>query len=112
MAAWPSCTVPPTDWVPTLMRVATNNTWTGTRNGYELDGVDQWKALTSNLGDVGRNNSLFPRNETLLNVDNVTNKAAAFIYVDPNTGKQWKLIEGALTTRYSYVTNAMVYEDR
>ena len=31
-----------------LMRVATNNTWTGPRNGYTLDGVDQWEAMTAN----------------------------------------------------------------
>jgi len=102
-----------TDWMPTLMRLATNNTWTGPRNGYALDGVDQWEAMTANKSYAWTvsNPQFSPRNETLLNVDNVTNKDAAFIWVDPSTGKQWKLIEGGLTSRFSYVTNAMVYED-
>ena len=60
---------------------------------YELDGVDQWEAMTANKSEA-ISRTLSPRNETLLNVDNVTNKDAAFIWVDPETGKQWKLIEG------------------
>jgi arylsulfatase A-like enzyme len=35
-----------TDWLPTLMGLATNNEWTGSLFGAELDGVDQWEAIT------------------------------------------------------------------
>lgn len=36
-----------TDWLPTLMGLATNNKWSGSYTGAELDGVDQWKAITT-----------------------------------------------------------------
>lgn len=36
-----------TDWLPTLMGLATNNEWTGSMVGAELDGVDQWAAITT-----------------------------------------------------------------
>ena len=36
-----------TDWLPTLMGLATNNQWTGSLFGAVLDGVDQWAALTT-----------------------------------------------------------------
>ena len=36
-----------TDWLPTLMGLATNNQWTGSLFGAELDGVDQWDAITT-----------------------------------------------------------------
>ena len=36
-----------TDWLPTLMGLATDNQWTGSLVGAELDGVDQWAALTT-----------------------------------------------------------------
>lgn len=34
-----------TDWLPTLMGLATDNQWTGSYSGKELDGVDQWEAI-------------------------------------------------------------------
>ena len=36
-----------TDWLPTLMGLATDNEWTGSMVGAELDGVDQWSAITT-----------------------------------------------------------------
>lgn len=36
-----------TDWLPTLMGLATNNEWTGSLFGAELDGVNQWEAMTT-----------------------------------------------------------------
>jgi len=37
-----------TDWLPTLMGVATNNEWTGSYIGNEIDGVDQFASMLSN----------------------------------------------------------------
>jgi len=42
-----------TDWLPTLMGLATGGQWSGALFGAELDGVDQWSALTS-LGQSPR----------------------------------------------------------
>ena len=36
-----------TDWLPTLMGLATGGAWGGALFGAELDGVDQWDALTT-----------------------------------------------------------------
>ena len=36
-----------TDWLPTLMGLATNNKWKKGLFGADLDGVDQWDAITS-----------------------------------------------------------------
>ena len=36
-----------TDWLPTLMGLATNNEWTGSYINSTLDGVDQWTAMTT-----------------------------------------------------------------
>ena len=36
-----------TDWLPTLMGLATGGAWGGALFGAELDGVDQWGALTT-----------------------------------------------------------------
>jgi hypothetical protein len=47
-----------TDWLPTLMHVATDGQWTGSLNGTELDGVDQWDAI-STLGDSPRSEIVF-----------------------------------------------------
>ena len=63
-----------TDWLPTLMHVVTDNSWTGPRSGYKLDGKDQWDAMMSD------NTIPSPRNETLLNVDNVTNKESSIVW--------------------------------
>jgi len=35
------------DWLPTLMGLATNNTWTGSYSGAEIDGDNIWPHLTS-----------------------------------------------------------------
>ena len=35
------------DWLPTLMMVATDGAWTGSYSGATLDGVNQWDALIS-----------------------------------------------------------------
>ena len=40
-----------TDWLPTLMGLATGNEWSGSLFGAELDGVDQWNAI-SNAGST------------------------------------------------------------
>jgi arylsulfatase A-like enzyme len=38
-----------TDWLPTLMGVATNNEWTGSYVGNTVDGVNQFASMLSNL---------------------------------------------------------------
>lgn len=38
-----------TDWLPTLMGLATGGEWTGSYTGAELDGVDMWDAIINNL---------------------------------------------------------------
>jgi len=42
-----------TDWMPTLMGLASGGLWKGSMTGAEIDGVDQWNALTTN-GDSPR----------------------------------------------------------
>jgi arylsulfatase A-like enzyme len=37
-----------TDWLPTLMGLATNRQWTGSYSGADLDGVDFWDAMLNN----------------------------------------------------------------
>ena len=37
-----------TDWLPTLMGLATGDQWTGSFAGADLDGVDLWNAIVSN----------------------------------------------------------------
>jgi arylsulfatase A-like enzyme len=37
-----------TDWLPTLMGLATNKQWTGSYSGADLDGVDFWDAMLNN----------------------------------------------------------------
>eukprot|EP01034_Spumella_vulgaris_P028918 gene28918-35871_t len=34
-----------TDWLPTIMRLASNGKWTGSMKGHELDGVDMWNSV-------------------------------------------------------------------
>ena len=52
----------------------TDDLWTGPRSRYRLDGKDQWDAMMSD------NTIPSPRNETLLNVDNVTNKESSILW--------------------------------
>ena len=37
-----------TDWLPTLMGLATEAQWTGSYSGADLDGIDLWDAIVSN----------------------------------------------------------------
>eukprot|EP00595_Chromulina_sp_UTEXLB2642_P002971 CAMPEP_0196767722 /NCGR_PEP_ID=MMETSP1095-20130614/41897_1 /TAXON_ID=96789 ORGANISM="Chromulina nebulosa, Strain UTEXLB2642" /NCGR_SAMPLE_ID=MMETSP1095 /ASSEMBLY_ACC=CAM_ASM_000446 /LENGTH=272 /DNA_ID=CAMNT_0042136311 /DNA_START=638 /DNA_END=1456 /DNA_ORIENTATION=+ len=37
-----------TDWLPTLMGLATNGEWTGSYSGADIDGVDMWDAIMTN----------------------------------------------------------------
>jgi len=37
-----------TDWLPTLMGLATGGAWTGGLTGNTIDGVDMWNAVTTN----------------------------------------------------------------
>lgn len=37
-----------TDWLPTIMGLATGNTWTGSYVGNDIDGVDMWSAINDN----------------------------------------------------------------
>jgi arylsulfatase A-like enzyme len=39
-----------TDWMPTLMGLATGGTWSGSYVGAELDGNDMWAAITTHTG--------------------------------------------------------------
>ena len=47
-----------TDWLPTLMNIATNNEWKGSLNNSIIDGVNQWEAISTP-------NTLSPRYEIL-----------------------------------------------
>ena len=59
-----------TDWFPTLMHVATNNTWSGTRiNGEPVDGVDLWDTLISCQRGETATNYYSPRTSALVNWD-------------------------------------------
>jgi arylsulfatase A-like enzyme len=40
------------DWLPTLMHVATAGAWEGSLSGAELDGVDLWQAITTTKNTV------------------------------------------------------------
>jgi len=64
-----------TDWFPTLLRVAGGNT----NGSFELDGVDQWDAIT------GATDS--PRNEILHNIDEIANNSAL-------RSGDWKIVVG------------------
>jgi hypothetical protein len=37
-----------TDWLPTLMHIATDGQWTGSLTNAELDGLDMWEAILTN----------------------------------------------------------------
>jgi hypothetical protein len=50
-----------TDWLPTLMGIATNNAWIGSYANSELDGFDMWSAILSD--------SESPRHEIVHYVD-------------------------------------------
>lgn len=39
-----------TDWMPTLMHVATNGAWEGPLNGYDIDGVNFFSQITDTYG--------------------------------------------------------------
>ena len=41
-----------TDWLPTLMGVATNGAWEGSLSGADLDGVDLWSAIATTKNTV------------------------------------------------------------
>jgi hypothetical protein len=40
-----------TDWLPTLMGLATNGTWSGSMVGHSIDGADMWESLMTD-GDT------------------------------------------------------------
>jgi len=84
-----------TDWLPTLMHAATNGEWKQPLSGLEIDGHDQWIAITNGSDHPS------PRNETLINLDNVTNKESSIIWKDPETGKTFKYLEGESYKRYT-----------
>ena len=81
-----------TDWVPTLLRLASGSSCLrdpDCRKTYvgEIDGVDQWDAITRQVPTSRRN-------ELLLNINPVVNTAA--LIVTP-----WKLILAKSSTQYS-----------
>eukprot|EP01034_Spumella_vulgaris_P023024 gene23024-29212_t len=43
-----------TDWLPTLMGLATDGAWTGSYTDALIDGTDMWSALTSGVEPVNR----------------------------------------------------------
>jgi arylsulfatase A-like enzyme len=51
-----------TDWLPTLMGLATDNEWKGGYFDQELDGVDQWEAITTLNFDSPRSEILHYHN--------------------------------------------------
>jgi hypothetical protein len=57
-----------TDWLPTLMSMATNGEWSGSYHGIEIDGHDMFESIMNNLAS--------PRNETLFLADGSTNEFA------------------------------------
>jgi hypothetical protein len=57
-----------TDWLPTLMSMATNGEWSGSYHGIEIDGHDMFESIMNNLTS--------PRNETLFLADGSTNEFA------------------------------------
>jgi hypothetical protein len=52
-----------TDWLPTLMRVATNGHWTGSLAGAEIDGVDVWDDIQNGDGSRGHKELVFYVNQ-------------------------------------------------
>ena len=69
-----------TDWLPTLMKIATNNEWNSSLNGSVIDGVNQWEAIKT-LSTVsprteilhyydGNNSSCIQINMVKLNMNN------------------------------------------
>jgi len=51
-----------TDWLPTLMGLATDNAWTGGYTGNDIDGIDIWDHLIANVPS-GRNEIVFVSND-------------------------------------------------
>ena len=41
-----------TDWLPTLMHIATNGAWEGSLSGADIDGVDLWSAISTTKNTV------------------------------------------------------------
>jgi hypothetical protein len=46
------------DWLPTLMNLATNGQWTGSYSGTVLDGVNMWEAITTNDPSQGSHSEI------------------------------------------------------
>ena len=63
-----------TDWLPTLMRVATNGTWSRKFNDDAIDGVDLWDALAKCTPIAKSHDS--PRSDVLININNKTGEGA------------------------------------
>lgn len=73
-----------TDWLPTLMGLATNNEWTGSLFGAELDGIDQWEAMTTPK-------SVSPRSEILHYHNGSSVSSIQIDMVKLNLGDQLKM---------------------
>ena len=91
-----------TDWLPTLMHVATNATWSGTKfNGDSVDGVDLWDSLMASR--PGSNNYASPRTELLVNWD--PDLSEGVILSTSQEGQLvWKLNYGLWDSGYSTMT--------
>lgn len=76
-----------TDWLPTLMGIATNNEWTGSLFGADLDGVDQWAAITTPGTDS-------PRSEILHFHDGISVSSIQIDMMKLNLGDDLKLGSG------------------
>ena len=78
-----------TDWMPTLMSIATNDTWNATISGHPVDGKDMWSTI-NNLKRDG-SNVRSPRDEIIITVDDVHN-ISALILNDNKSGTLLKLL--------------------
>jgi hypothetical protein len=70
-----------TDWLPTLMGLATDNDWDGGLFGIDIDGVDQWDAITT-LGDS-------PRSEIVHHHNGSTGSSIQIDMVKLNVGDRY-----------------------
>ncbi len=60
-----------TDWMPTLMNLASNGNWTGPRSGLPIDGVDVFTAIVSGTAS--------PRTNTIHNYNPLSGQGAVQI---------------------------------
>ena len=82
-----------TDWLPTLLSMATNGAWNGTISGLPIDGFDLWSTVL-NVSEDGR---AWLREEILLNADPkrhhsaiiVKKGSALFKFVEVDENADW-----------------------